>query len=268
MLQIMIMLIFLVVIAMGIFGGYKKNIFLLLMNISFIGMLVCMLCYFVKMGGALPVEAVILYGLDWILNIASNIVVELNTLGRYENIFRFLVIYFFFMHALYSNVSVKNLLKRHQYVYYLTFLPILGILIAANPSMMYGNLAYNYDLQSAIVTVSFVVIVLYLVASFVLLTLEYHFISLSWYKKQHLANILQMTLFCIPYIVFAQFDPIVIYQDYMRVCVFTNPILLAYGSSLTVWVVVFFICVLALIIMIVTIHSCVLTTTGTNLSFQ
>ncbi|MFI3165733.1 MAG: ATP-binding protein [Bacillota bacterium] len=251
MLQLMIMLMIAVVLAISILGGYNRNKYLVLMNTSFIGMLFCLLCYFIKVGGAFPQKALILYGLSWVLSWINGIAIGLNTLGFLENFFRFAVVYFLLLHSMDKNISVKNALKNHKYVYVLTSVPILIILYFSNPALLYGKFAYNYAFQNFIVNASWVVVRAYLVASFVLLIVEYRLIALSWYKKPHLANIVQLGLFAVPYIIFAQIDPVVIYQDYLRICVFSDSILLTAGSSLGVWIWVLVICILSLISMIV-----------------
>ncbi len=251
MLQLMIMLMILVVVAIGILGGYKRNKYLVLMNTSFIGMLFCLLCYFVKIGGAFPQDALILYGLNWVISWISSIAIALNTLGFLENFFRFAVVYFLLLHAMDKNISVKHALKNHKYVYFLVGVPIVVLLYLSAPAVLYGSYAYNYVFQKRIVELSYVFIWMYLIASFVLLVVEHRLIALSWYKKPHFANMVQLALFCVPYMIFAQVDPIVIYQDYVRICVFTDSIMLSAGNSLSVWIWVFAVCVLSIISMIV-----------------
>ncbi len=247
----MIMLMIVVVFVIAILGGYKRNKYLVLTNTSFIGMMFCLLCYFIKVGGAFPQKALILYGLSWVVSAINSIAIALNTLGFLENFFRFAVVYFLLLHAMDKNVSVKHALKNHKYVYILVGVPILLILYLSSPYMLYGEYAYNYSYQSTMVELSYIFIWGYLIASFVLLAIEYRLIALSWYKKPHFANMVQLALFAVPYMIFAQIDPIVIYQDYARVCVFTDSMLLTAGSTLTVWIWSLTVCILSLIAMLV-----------------
>lgn len=251
MLQIMIVLMVVVVVAISILGGYKRNRYLVLMNTSFIGMLFCLLCYFVKIGGAFPQNALILYGLDWIISWINSLAIGLNTLGFLGNFFRFAVVVFFLLHAIDKNITVKYALKNRKYVYILVCVPILVVLYLSSPYMLYGKFAYNYSIQRTLVELSYILIWLYVIASGVLLGVEYRLISLSWYKKPHFANMVQLVLFAVPYMIFAQIDPIIIYQDYARICVFTDSILLTAGNSLSVWIWVLAICILSLIAMVV-----------------
>ncbi|MFI3168102.1 MAG: hypothetical protein R3Y32_08320, partial [Bacillota bacterium] len=251
MLQIMILLIFILVIIIGVLGGYKKNMLIGLMNISFIGMLIFLLLYFLKVSGALPIDAMILYGSDVLSKLIVGISIQLNTIALWENFFRFIVVYLFFAQSVHTNLSASKLFAKHKYLYIVTALPLILVYAYSTPSIMYAKFAYKYDFQAFIVNISYWLILAYVVASFVLLFAEYRLIALSWHKKRHFTMICQMALFCIPYLMFAQLDPVNIYQDYMRICVFTDPIMLSQGGSLWIWYTAFFICMLSLISMIV-----------------
>ncbi len=244
------MLIILSTIIVAWILGYPKTFFVFsFMNLGFLGMLYFLMIYFVKIGGTLPAYQTILFGPNVLITYIKNMPISLNNIAIFENIFRFGAPYCFFVHAVNSNLSAKKLFCKYKILYALCILPALTMLYICHPGFFYSVFSYKYNTQNLIVDISFIIILLYFITSFFLLCSEYTQIALSWHKRRYLNHIIGMFLFSASYLVFAQVDPILIYQDYNRVSVFLNPVLLTSSSHPFVWLITFFICILACMFM-------------------
>lgn len=250
MLLIILLIIFISMIAIGIMGDFKKYKFLIMTNFCFFGMLFALLLYYVKIGGFTNNHSQILFGTYNVLNIIKSIPVNLDTIANIENICRVGFAYFFFLYAAVLNATMKKYYNLHKYMYFISAVPLLLIMFFTNSNYFYENIAFNYSLQNLIVNIAYAVIFLYLLFSIILVINEYKVISLSWNKARHRNNMISMFLLSIPYLIFSQFDPVIIYQDYYRVFVQSKLILMIGSHSLSVWVGLFSICIVALIMMV------------------
>ncbi len=238
------------IVATWLMGGTKVNATFISMNVGLLVMLAFLMMYFVKIGGTLPEYSTILFGNKALLDYVRTLPITLDDIALYENLFRVLVAYLYFLCGVKINLDVGKRFAKNKLYYLLSALPALFVVVASNPTIMLTTLAYKYDIQTFIVNVSFIVILGYIAFSVFLFICEYRKIALSWYKRRHMDYTISMVMFSVLYVIFAQFDPIIIYQDYNRVSVFTHPILLVSTNPTNVWFLVFIICIIACVFMI------------------
>ncbi len=230
--------------------GYPKTYFMFtLMNISFLGMLYFLLLYFVKIGGTLPVYQNILFGPNILLNYLKNSPISLNNIAIYDNFFRFATPCFFLLNAINLNLSLNKIFYKYKFLYIVCLIPAAVLLYISSPGFIYSAFPYQYNKQHLIVDISFIVILIYLISAFFVFYFEYVQIALSWYKRRHLNYMIGMSLFSVSFLVFAQVDPMLIYQDYNRINIFLRPVLLTSNNHAFVWIITFFICIIACMFM-------------------
>ncbi len=248
MLTIILFLIVTMLISMISFGGFRENILMILLNICLFGMMFFLSIYFVKVAGIFPHDIKTIVGSRSFFTTLLVAPVSLSLIAFLHNLCRFGVAYFMFLHGVKNNLFFRQLFQRKPQMHVVVLLPLLAILVLTCPPVMFQYFAYQYALQEQIHRIGYFLIVVYASLGIIFLVHEYRLIVLSWYKKQICNHIISLVIFSPLYLLLAWFDPVVVYQDFLRVRVIMKPIL----PLNSIW---FFVFLLAIPIILLLIYQ-------------
>lgn len=202
---------------------------------SFMILLGAFYIYFLKVGGFPTVQKHILLGAKIFFTPLANVPMSFNNLGKMMIIGRMGFVLFFFLDALNHNFYTKGYFKTRWILFVLISLPIIVFTILVWPEVFTRLFAYRFTLQRAILKWVTVVGGVYLVLGIGLYVYEYLDIRLTFYRKQHGTLTVGIIFLALQFVMFAQFEPVTIYQNYSSIHVGYSSLTFSGGSAFSYW---------------------------------
>ena len=234
-----VILLLLCVLMLGALGmkGWRKSSFFLLACLAFLVMFLCFYIYSVKNTVFAAGQRQLIYGPEPVERFFRNVIVTRQLHAAVYCGSRAAVPVLLFLDAAQKNYYCRRLFARRRWLWAAAPLPAAAAVAAALPGVAYRYLSYCYGLQAGVSLAAYAVLLAYLLAALALHLWEYVSAPVSWYRKNYLFTLIGTAVFIAEYAFFALFDPALIYQDLLRVFVYSPFLRLYYTQSMRTWLV-------------------------------
>lgn len=233
---ILLLLCVLIVGALGL-KGWEKSPFFLLACLCFLVMFLCFYVYSVKNTVFAAGQRQLIYGPEKVERFFREVIVTRQFHAAVYGISRAGVPAMLLLDAVQKNYYCRRLFARHRWLWAAALLPSAAVVAAALPGVAYRYFSYRYEAQAAISQGAYGVLLAYLLAALAVHLWEYASAPVSWYRKNYLFTLAGTAVFMAEYAFFALFDPALIYQDLLRVFVYSPFLRLYYTQSVHNWLV-------------------------------